>query len=118
MENDSTLAFDLDRYSALTETVEIVVHPSMGPLIIEFRPDALTRADFAQFSKLTNGDEEETRVLDGALVRTIVSWNLTQKGAPLPISIETFSAMKTALYTKLFKAIFDKIQGNLKSEPA
>lgn len=118
MEQDSTLAFDLGTYAELTETVEIQIHPNMPIVSIEIRPDALTRADFAQFSKLTKGDEDEGRVLDGALVRTIASWNLARGGEALPITQETFVAMTQGLYIKILRAIFDKIQGNLMSESA
>lgn len=108
--------FSLDKYSQIIEPLSIEIHPSMEPVEIDFRPDAITRGDMKKISSVANDASDRDAETDAAMVKAISSWNIKQGGEVVPISTETFDKLGAVLYSKIALKIWENIRGKLKTE--
>lgn len=101
----------LDIRSLSARSREISVEYAGEIIRVTYAPAKVTPAWERGFQEALK-DEWRTRALVDALAEILVGWDLTEEGAPLPVTRESLARLPLDLLGAIFSAIMEDLRPN------
>src|SRR5579859_234614 len=105
----------LDLHRLISNTAEASVdYGDAGTVNVVYRPGNITEKSLRELAVLNDSDNNDAltniHAMNTVLLQTLVSWDLTNNGEPVPLTVDGLADVPLHVRGDIIKAIFEDIR--------